>query len=153
MTNPTRFLHEHAALLTIATRLRDDRAAAYPRAVETGKLTAEDAAEKGACAAALVALWQHVVAETPFDVRVPLTSLGASWHQLTRDLDAALAASEARARKAPTDQVRRDAADCLAAMRLHMTPTGSTGLPHIVFVHDFNLWSRAKRWPEQALAA
>lgn len=39
MTNPSRLLSEYAALLTIATRLRDDRAAAGTRAVQSGTLT------------------------------------------------------------------------------------------------------------------
>ena len=42
MTEPARYLHEHVALLTIATRLRDDRGAADQRYVDAGKLTAEE---------------------------------------------------------------------------------------------------------------
>lgn len=135
----------------VARRLRDDRAANDPRFVETGKLTREAADERAACSAALVALWRHVHDRTAFDVHNPFSSLGASWFQLSRDLDATLIAAEARAKAAPKDQVRRDIADCVATMRRQLDPVGC-GLPHIAFVHDFNLWSRARRWPQREAA-
>ncbi len=145
MTAAPRFSNQWDVLLDVARELRAARAAGDPGQVAKGRLTQAEADDRARLSCALVTMWTHIVERTVFDHLDSYASLGASWYAIRRDLAGAVDRAAARAARAPADLALRDFADCVRALLWQMQPTGSTDLPHILWVHGFNAMLATRR--------
>lgn len=120
-----------------ARYLLAEREAAYPRLVETGKLT-QDAADRGlAVMRSVVAQWRWIVDPAapplpPFDFTSAI--FGAFNGQMVAELDRVATAARQRAARAPDDRDAADLADLCEALAWHQAD--EAGVARIVSIID-----------------
>lgn len=131
-------LADHSTYLAhAARRLLREREERYPAAIDSGAITAADAARKLHLARCIADQWHWIddrsdPAEPEFDFAIG-GSFGAMNHEMAAELDEAAARARALAKAAPDDWEKRELADLYEALAWHQRPShGRTGEARVV---------------------
>ena len=126
-----------AGLAAAAERLLADRLERDPAAVEAERLTTAEAQSRERIMRDVVTIWRAVVRKQD------LPELAVSHAAARADLEGAAAAWARISKSRPGDQGCADLAIRVAALAWYHQAVTPAGTPQIVFIHNFNQYSRS----------